>query len=93
MEPIHPLPDDACLPTTSETIQDVIRAGRQMFAAGERLIRDLDRLRSGSTRGADWNSEFTGHPYVWVAASVGACLLLAAMFRRADRGEAQSAYR
>jgi len=82
MEPIHDFSENGGVPSTNETIQDVIQTGREMFAAGERLIRGLDRLRSGGPRGSEWKGQLADHPYVWIAASVGACLLLAAVFRR-----------
>lgn len=83
MEPIHD-PLEPGLPSTGEIMRDVIQTGREMFVAGQRLIRDLDRLRGSAAEESEWRVEFTDHPYLWIAASVGACLLLAAMFRPRD---------
>jgi hypothetical protein len=80
MEPIQD-PFDTTVPSTNDVLHDVIQTGRVMFAAGERLLRNLDYLRGRAKEESDWRFEFTDHKYLWVAASVGACLLLAAMLR------------
>lgn len=77
MEPIHD-PYDPAEPSQGEVIRDVIETGRVMFAAGQRLIRNLERLRGGA-EDAEWRFEFSEHPYLWVAGAVGACLVVAAM--------------
>lgn len=67
-------------PSASELIRDLIQTGQQMFSAGERLLDDLDRLR-GHAADTEWRIEFRNHPYLWIGASVGACLVLAVLFR------------
>ena len=79
MEPTYE-PFEPRNPTPGELIREVIQTGQQMFAAGHRLLDNLDRLR-GSAGESEWRIEFRKHPYLWIAAGVGACLLLAAMFR------------
>jgi hypothetical protein len=83
MEPIHD-PFEPPVPTTGELIRDLVQTGQQMFSAGQRLLDDLDRLRGSAAGETEWRIEFKNHPYLWIAASVGACLLLAAMFRPRD---------
>ncbi|HUA83404.1 MAG TPA: hypothetical protein VMB85_06055 [Bryobacteraceae bacterium] len=80
MEPIHD-PFQPQVPTTGELIRDLVQTGQQMFSAGQRLLDDLDRLRGSAAGESEWRIEFKNHPYLWIAGSVGACLLLAAMFR------------
>jgi alpha-beta hydrolase superfamily lysophospholipase len=80
MEPMQD-PFETEVPSTSEVIQDFIQSGRVMFAAGQRMIRDLDRLRGSAAAEGEWRVELTEHPYFWIGVSVGACLLMAAMFR------------
>lgn len=77
MEPIHD-PYEPEAPSPGEVIRDVIETGREMFAAGQRLIHHLERLRGGA-EDAEWRFEFSEHPYLWVAGAVGACLVVAAM--------------
>ena len=72
------------VPSTHEVIRDVIQAGRVMFDAGQRLLRGLDHLRGSAAEESDWHFEFRNDKYLWVAASVGACLLLAALLRRRE---------
>ncbi|HLH38755.1 MAG TPA: hypothetical protein VKX39_06375 [Bryobacteraceae bacterium] len=73
-------------PSTNDLIRDVIETGRNMFAAGKRLLDDLERLRTNAGE-SEWRFEFRKHPYLWIGASVGACLLLAAMLRSKEERE------
>lgn len=61
----------------TETLHDVVDAGREMFAAGERVVRDIESLRRASGRG----SRFRINPYFLLGISIGVCVFLAAKAR------------
>lgn len=69
----------------SETLHHVIDSGRQMFAAGERVIDELDRLWQ-STKHAGGGTASGRQRRLWmVGIMAGVCLAIAVRLKQANR--------
>jgi chromosomal replication initiation ATPase DnaA len=62
--------------STTETVKDVTESGKQIFAAGERIMNDLNELEERVDRATDWRVQYDNHPALILgAAFVGGLLL------------------
>jgi hypothetical protein len=64
----------------ADTFQDVVESGRQMYAAGQRIMHDLQDLRTHVRRRTEWR--MGDHPWAMLGLCVASALLIAAIVPR-----------
>jgi hypothetical protein len=61
----------------TEVMRDVTESSRELFASGERVMRNLEELQDRAEAATDWRAQVTSHPIMMLGLAFAGGLLLA----------------
>jgi hypothetical protein len=69
---------------TSEVMRDMTESARELFASGERVMRNMEELQDRADDATDWRTQFSRNPMLMLGVALIGGILLARLFTGRD---------
>lgn len=68
----------------ADVMRDVTESSRELFASGERVMRNLEELQNRVESATDWQAQLKSHPMLMLGVAFVGGLLLSRVFTGRD---------